>query len=141
MGDTLDIIASIVFLCFVVPKTIIISKLLSIHIPRGFLYKASIGSFAISLATLSITAIVTLPLIVGTAYSLSSSQWLQAAPILIGYLVITIFPGLFFERHMLLKGGVSKAIAFRICIMSNLYLLFSILVLSLCFYIIAMIYF
>lgn len=141
MGEILDILAGIVFFCLVAPKTVIISRFLSIHIPRGFLWKASIGSFAISLVALLIIATVTLPLVVAIAYSLSSSEWLQAGPYLIGYTFVTIFPGLFYERHMLLKGGIDRSIALKMCVISNLYMFFLILGLALSLYIIAMIYF
>lgn len=141
MGEILDIIAAIVFFCLVAPKTVIISRSLSIHIPRAFLWKASIGSFAISLTAFLIIAAVTLPLVVAIAYSLSSSEWLQAGPYLTGYIFVTIFPGLFYERHMLLKGGVDRSIALKMCVISNLYMVFLILGLALSLYIIAMEYF
>jgi hypothetical protein len=141
MGDVLDIIASLIFLSLVAPKTVVISKFFSIYVPRGFLWKASIGSLVISLVTLIIIAIISIPLIVSIAYILSSSQWLQAVPFLIGYLVITISPGLFYERHVLIKSGVNKSIAMKVCAISNLYMLFVIFVLALSFYLIAMKFF
>lgn len=141
MGEFLDILAATVFFCLVAPKTVIISRFLSVYAPRAFLWKASIGSFVISLAALLIIATITLPLIVAVAYSLSDSKWLQAGPYLIGYTLVTIFPGLLFERQMLIKGGVNNSTAFIMCVISNIYLVFLILGLALSLYIIAMIYF
>lgn len=141
MGEILDILASGVFLCLVIPKTVIISRFLSIDLPRVLLWKASVGSFAISLVTLLIISTVTSPLLVAIAYSFSGSDWLQAVPYLFGYTVVTVSPGLFYERHMLLKGGIGTSTALKVCIMSNLYMLLAILVLALVLYIIAMAFF
>jgi len=141
MGEILDVTAALVFLCLVVPKTVIISKLTSISIPRRFLWKASIVSFTVSLVSLLITALASLPVIVGIAYDVSSSRWLQSTPFIIGYFIITISPGLFFEKHILSKGGVDKSIALKISVLSHLYMVLTILALALFFYITAMKYF
>jgi hypothetical protein len=138
MGEILDITAAMVFLCLVVPKTVIISKFFSINVASRVLWAASVGSFVLSLATLLLIAIVSLPIIVGIAYQLSSSKWLQAAPFLAGYAVVTIVPGLLYERHKLSKGGVDRSVALAIAVISNFYLLAAALALALFFYIIAM---
>ena len=141
MGEILDKIAAIIFVCLVVPKTVIISKLYSINISRRVLWKASVGSFLISLASLTIAAVASLPLIVGIAYDLSGSAWLRAGPFLIGYVVVTIFPGAFYEQYILSKGGMEKSAAFKMCVNTSVYMLLASLALALFLYIVAMNYF
>ncbi len=141
MGEILDAITALGFVCLVVPKTVIVSRFYSIAVPHRVLWLASVGSFVISLAALLIITTISLPFIVGMAYDFSSQRWPRAGLLLTGYLIVTIVPGLLYERRTLSRGGVDKSSASRICLVSSLYLLIAIAAVILAFYLIAMKYF